>query len=71
MMTSVIDRADRRTTLKRKKVALSVATAAFWIVVAAILYEAVSALISLETLGFSWWGIAILLVSLVVNPFLA
>ncbi|WP_334061198.1 cation diffusion facilitator family transporter [Limimaricola cinnabarinus] len=63
--------ADRRTVLKRKKVALSVVAAAFWIVVAAILYEAVSAFVSQEAPGFSWWGIAILLVSLVVNPFLA
>jgi divalent metal cation (Fe/Co/Zn/Cd) transporter len=63
--------ADRRTVLRRKKVALSVVAAAFWIVVAAILYEAVSAFVSQEAPGFSWWGIAILLVSLVVNPFLA
>ena len=35
--------ADRRTVLYRKKVALSVVACAFWIVVAAILYEAVSA----------------------------
>lgn len=63
--------ADQRTVLKRKKVALSVVAAAFWIVVAAILYEAVSAFVSREAPGFSWWGIAILLVSLVVNPFLA
>jgi len=62
---------DRRTVLKRKKIALSVVAAAFWIVVAAILYEAVSAFVSQEAPGFSWWGIAILLVSLVVNPFLA
>ncbi|WP_299819017.1 cation diffusion facilitator family transporter [uncultured Jannaschia sp.] len=63
--------ADRRTVLKRKKVALSVVAAAFWIVVAAILYEAVSAFVSREAPDFSWWGIAILLTSLVVNPFLA
>lgn len=62
---------NRRTVLKRKKIALSVVAAAFWIVVAAILYEAVSAFVSQEAPGFSWWGIAILLVSLVVNPFLA
>ncbi|MGX9857640.1 cation diffusion facilitator family transporter (plasmid) [Limimaricola variabilis] len=63
--------ADRRTVLKRKKVALSVVAAAFWIVVAAILYEAVSAFVSQEAPGFNWWGISILFVSLVVNPFLA
>lgn len=63
--------ADRRTVLKRKKVALSVVAAAFWIVVAAILYEAVSAFVSQEAPGFNWWGISILIVSLVVNPFLA
>lgn len=63
--------ADRRTLLKRKKVALSVVAAAFWIVVAAILYEAVSAFVSQEAPGFNWWGISILIISLVVNPFLA
>lgn len=63
--------ADRRTIFKRKKVALSVVAAAFWIVVAAILYEAVSAFVSQEAPGFNWWGISILLISLVVNPFLA
>ena len=50
---------DRRTVLKRKKIALSVVAAAFWIVVAAILYEAVSVFVSQEAPGFSWWGIAI------------
>ena len=63
--------ADRRTILHRKKVALSVVAGAFWIVVAAILYEAVSAFVSQEAPGFNWWGISILIVSLVVNPFLA
>jgi cation diffusion facilitator family transporter len=63
--------ADRRTILHRKKVALSVVAAAFWIVVAAILYEAISAFVSQKAPGFNWWGIAILIVSLVVNPFLA
>lgn len=63
--------AARRTILKRKKVALFVIAAAFWIVVVAILYEAISAFVSQETPGFSWWGIGILLVSLIVNPFLA
>ncbi|WP_299821755.1 cation transporter [uncultured Jannaschia sp.] len=63
--------ADRRTVLHRKKVALSVVAAAFGVVVAAILYEAVSAFLSQEAPGFNWWGISILFVSLVVNPFLA
>lgn len=63
--------ADRRTVLHRTKVALWVVACAFWIVVAAILYEAVSAFVSQEAPGFNWWGISILFVSLVVNPFLA
>lgn len=65
------DGGDKRTVLHRKKVALFVVAYAFWIVVAAILYEAVSAFISQEAPGFNWWGIAILFVSLVVNPLLA
>lgn len=63
--------ADRRTILHRKKVALAVVAAAFWIIVVAILYEAVSAFVSRATPGFNWWGIAILGAALVVNPFLA
>lgn len=63
--------AGRRTVLKRQKVALTAVAAAFWIVVAAILYEAVSAFVSQEAPGSNWWGISILIVSLVVNPFLA
>ncbi|WP_299843628.1 cation transporter [uncultured Jannaschia sp.] len=39
--------------------------------VAAILYEAVSAFLTQEAPGFNWWGISILFVSLFVNPFLA
>ena len=62
--------ADRRTLLHRKKVALSVVACAFWIVVAAILYDAVSAFLLQEAPGFNWWGIA-MPVRLVVNPFLA
>ena len=65
------DGGDKRTVLHRKKVALFVVACAFWIVVAAILYEAVSAFISQKAPGFNWWGIAILFVSLVVNPLLA
>ncbi len=65
------DGGDKRTVLHRKKVALYVVACAFWIVVAAILYEAVSAFISQEAPGFNWWGIAILFVALVVNPLLA
>ena len=65
------DGAEKRTVLHRKKVALYVVACAFWIVVAAILYEAVSAFLSQKAPGFNWWGIAILGASLVVNPFLA
>ena len=65
------DGGDKRTVLHRKKIALYVVACAFWIVVAAILYEAVSAFISQEAPGFNWWGIAILCASLLVNPFLA
>ncbi|MAX40141.1 MAG: hypothetical protein CME33_26675 [Gimesia sp.] len=57
--------------LKRKKIALSVLSAAFTIAVLFILYEAISKLISGETASMSRWGIGILLVSLVVNPMLA
>ena len=65
------DGAGKRTVLHRKKVALYVVACAFWIVVAAILYEAVSAFISQKAPGFNWWGIASLGASLVANPFLA
>ena len=70
-LKSEVDGADKRTVLHRKKVALYVVACAFWIVVAAILYEAVSAFISQKAPGFNWWGIAILGASLVANPFLA
>ena len=63
--------ADRCTVLHRKKVALQVVATAFWIVVAAILYEAISAFLREERTGFNWRGTSILSVSLVVNPFLA
>ena len=56
---------------KRKKIALGVLSGAFTIAVLFILYEAVSKLISGETSSMSWWGIGILMVSLVVNPCLA
>jgi len=65
------DGANKHTVLHRKKVALYVVACAFWIVVAAILYEAVSAFISQDTPDFNWWGIAILGASLLVNPYLA
>lgn len=57
--------------LKRKKIALSVLSGAFTIAVLFILYEAISKFISGETSKLSWYGIGILLVSLVVNPMLA
>jgi len=56
---------------KRKKIALGVLSGAFMIAVLFILYEAINNFISQETASMSWWGIGILLVSLVVNPFLA
>ncbi|WP_233215156.1 cation diffusion facilitator family transporter [Rhodopirellula bahusiensis] len=56
---------------KRKKIALSVLSGAFTIAVLFICYEAISKFISQETASMSWWGIGILLVSLVVNPMLA
>jgi len=56
---------------KRKKIALSVLSGAFTVAVLFIGYEAVSKLISGETASMSWWGVGILLVSLVVNPCLA
>lgn len=57
--------------LKRKKVALSVLAGAFTVAVLFILYEAIGKFISGESSSFSWWGIGILLVSLIVNPVLA
>lgn len=62
---------SQREVLKRKKVALGVLSGAFSIAVIFILYEAISKFISQETASMSWWGIGILLVSLVVNPILA
>ncbi|MCO6042732.1 cation transporter [Aeoliella sp. ICT_H6.2] len=62
---------SEREVLKRKKTALGVLSAAFSIAVVFILYEAISKFISGETASLSWWGIGILLVSLVVNPLLA
>lgn len=56
---------------KRKKIVLGVLSGAFTVAVLFILYEAISKLISGETSSMSWWGIGILLVSLVVNPCLA
>ncbi|WP_425399223.1 cation diffusion facilitator family transporter [Aeoliella sp.] len=57
--------------LKRKKVALSVLSLAFTIAALFICYEAIGKFISGEKSDMSWWGIGILLVSLVVNPLLA
>lgn len=61
----------RRRVLRRKKVALGVISAAFWIVVAFILYEAGTKLLAQKAPGFSTLGIGILLLSLAVNPLLA
>ena len=61
----------RRRVLWRKKVALSVIAAAFWIVVAFILYEATTKLLAQEAPGFSAVGIGVLVASLFVNPVLA
>ncbi|MFH5805478.1 cation diffusion facilitator family transporter [Alienimonas sp. DA493] len=61
----------RRGVLRRKKVALGVLAGAFAVAVAFILYEAIGKLLRQEPPGFNWWGIGILLVSLVVNPALA
>lgn len=61
----------QREVLKRKKIALGVLSGAFTIAVIFILYEAINKFISQETASMSWWGIGILLVSLVVNPLLA
>lgn len=55
----------------RKKVALTVLATAFTIAVCFILYEAISKFISQEPPSFTWWGIGILVLSLVVNPVLA
>ena len=63
--------AGRREVARRKKIALSVIAGAFWIVVAFILYEAISKFVTQKAPDFSWWGIGILVVALVVNPFLA
>ena len=62
---------SERQVLKRKKIALSVLSAAFTIAVLFICYEAISKFISGEKSDMSWWGIGILLVSLFVNPLLA
>ena len=60
-----------RAVQKRKKVALNVLSTAFAIAALFISYEAISKLISRETASMSWWGVGILLASLVVNPILA
>ena len=62
---------SQREVLKRKKIALGVLSGAFAIAAVFILYEAISKFITGESASMSWWGIGILLVSLVVNPLLA
>ena len=61
----------RRRVLWRKKVALSVLAAAFWLLVAFIFYEAATKLLAQEAPRFSALGIGILVVALFVNPVLA
>ena len=61
----------RRDVLRRKRTALGVLAGAFAVAVAFILYEAIGKFVSQESPGFNWWGIGILLVSLLVNPVLA
>lgn len=61
----------RRQVFRRKKIALSVVAASFWLVVAFILFEASRKFISQKPPRFSWLGVGILLLALVVNPFLA
>jgi divalent metal cation (Fe/Co/Zn/Cd) transporter len=56
---------------RRKKIALSVISAAFWTVVAFILYEVYSKFQEQSAPEFSIFGIGILVLSLLVNPFLA
>ena len=56
---------------RRKKIALSVISAAFWTVVAFILYEVYSKFQEQSAPEFSVFGIGILVLSLLVNPFLA
>lgn len=62
---------SQREVRKRKKIALGVLSGAFAVAVIFILFEATRKLISGDTASMSWWGIGILLVSLVVNPLLA
>lgn len=62
---------DEQKVLKRKKIALSVLSAAFTVAVFFILYEAISKFDIGAKSDLSWWGIGILLASLVVNPLLA
>ena len=56
---------------RRKKIALSVISAAFWTVVAFILYEVYTKFQEQSAPEFSVFGIGILVLSLLVNPFLA
>ena len=56
---------------KRKRVSLGVLSAAFAIAVVFISFDAVGKLLTGGTPKFAWYGIAILVTSLVVNPLLA
>lgn len=56
---------------RRKRVALRVLAASFAFAAAFIVYEAIPKLVAQRMPDFNWWGIGILVVSLVVNPFVA
>ena len=56
---------------RRKKIALTVISLAFWSVVCFILYEAYTKFQEQTSPEFSAFGIGILVLSLIVNPFLA
>ncbi|QDV79103.1 cation diffusion facilitator family transporter [Botrimarina mediterranea] len=62
---------SQRDVLKRKKIALSVLAGAFIVAAMFILYEAVTTLMSGRSPSMSWWGVGILVTSLLVNPVLA
>lgn len=66
-----MDELPEKDLLKRKKITLGVLSAAFAIAALFICYEAFGKLSNEETTSFSWWGIAILVTSLIINPLLA
>ena len=66
-----MDELPEKDLLNRKKITLGVLSAAFAIAALFICYEAYKKFTSEETTSFSWWGIAILATSLIINPLLA